>query len=88
MEIFAIYLNNIVIWSETVEEHEQNVKAMLDALHKARLYVKTNKTNLFCTEIDFLGHHISSWGIEADNKKVDHISPYLKTLLKSEVLWA
>jgi hypothetical protein len=28
---------------------------------------------LFCTEIDFLGHHISTRGIEADNKKVDRI---------------
>ena len=68
-----IYLDDIVIWSNSLEEHERNVRAVLDALHAARLYVNPEKTNLFCTEIDFLGHHISTRGIEADNKKVDRI---------------
>ena len=55
-----ICIDKIVIWLETVKGHEQNVKAVLDVLCKA-------------CEIDFLGHHISSWGIEADNIKADRI---------------
>lgn len=46
---------------------------VLEALRAARLYVNPEKTHLFCTEIDFLGHHISTSGIEADNKKVNII---------------
>ena len=68
-----IYLDDIVIWSQTLDEHVRNVKAVLDALRKSRLYVNPDKTNLFCLEIDFLGHHISSRGIEADEKKADRI---------------
>ena len=56
-----------------MEEHEQNVCAVLQALQKAQLYINPNKTNLFCMEIDFLGHHISAWGAEADKKKVEWI---------------
>jgi hypothetical protein len=37
------------------------------------VYVNPQKTHLFCTEIEFLGHHISTQGIEADSKKVKHI---------------
>lgn len=72
-----IYLDNIMIWSQTVEEHQRNVRAVLDALRKARLYVNPDKTNLFCLEIDFLGHHISTRGIEADGKKADCIIGWL-----------
>ena len=54
-------------------EHEENVRRVLKALRDARLYVNPEKTHLFCTEIDFLGHHISARGIEADEKKAERI---------------
>jgi hypothetical protein len=65
-QICHIYLDDIVIWSDSLDEHERNVRA-------AQLYVNPDKTHLFCTEIDFLGHHINARGIEADTKKVDRI---------------
>lgn len=68
-----IYLDDIVIWSQTVEEHEKNVKLVLNALRNARLYVNPDKMHLFVHEIDFLGHHISTRGIVADGKKADRI---------------
>jgi hypothetical protein len=37
------------------------------------LYCNSRKTNLFATEIHFLGHKISSRGIEADERKADRI---------------
>jgi len=64
-----IYLDNIVIWSNSLNKHEHNVRAVLEVLHMAQLYVNPDKTHLFCTKIDFLGHHISACGIEADTKK-------------------
>jgi len=72
-KICHIYLDDIVIWSNSLAEHEKNVCTVLEALRAARLYVNPDKTHLFCTEIDFLGHHISARGIEADNKEVDQI---------------
>lgn len=72
-KICHIYLDDIVIWSQTIEEHKRNVKQVLKALRDACLYVNPDKMHLFCLEIDFLGHHISSCGIEADSKKADWI---------------
>jgi hypothetical protein len=43
------------------------------ALRKVKLYINPKKTNLLCTEINFLGHHISAKSIEADQSKVDKI---------------
>jgi len=80
-----IYLNDIVIWSNSLEEHEKNIHTVLNALCAAKLYVNPDKTSLFCTEIDFLGHHISTCGIEADNKKVNRILNWLQPKSTSEV---
>ena len=56
-----------------LEDHERNVHTILKALCDTCLYINPEKTHLFCMEIDFLGHHISTKGIEADKNKVDHI---------------
>ena len=72
-KICHIYLDDIVIWSNSLEEHVRNVCAVLSALRAVRLYVNPDKTHLFCMEIDFLGHHISALSIEADNKKTDRV---------------
>jgi len=46
---------------------------ILAALHGSQLYCNPRKTHLFETKVDFLVHHISAHGIEADMKKTDHI---------------
>lgn len=72
-KICHAYLDDIIIWSQTVTEHVKNVQTVLEALRKASLFCSPKKTSLFCTEIDFLGHHISTNGIEADASKVKRI---------------
>ena len=85
-KICHIYLDDIVIWSDNIEEHIKNVKMILEALITAKLYVNEKKTKLFCYKIKFLGHKISQKGIEADESKVDKILdwPVPKTLGISE----
>jgi len=72
-KICHIYLDNIVIWSNTAEEHEQHLRRVLECLRKHGLHLNGKKSEFFCTEIDFLGHHISAHGIEANTSKVDKI---------------
>jgi hypothetical protein len=69
-KICHIYLNNIIMWSQMLEEHEQNVREVLDTLHASHLFCSLKKTPLCNLEIDFLGHHISEHGIEPDTSKV------------------
>ena len=72
-KICHIYLDDIVIWSNSIEEHEDNITQVLQALTKAQLYCNPKKTQLFCYELNFLGHTISHRGIEADKSKTDRI---------------
>jgi hypothetical protein len=62
-----------VIWSNSIDEHIKNVKKVMEALCRSKLYVNENKTKLFCYKIKFLGHKISQAGIEADDDKVSKI---------------
>ena len=69
-----VYLDDIVIWSKSLEEHTTNVRLVLKALKTNKLYCNPKKTKLFCTEIRFLGHRISANGIEVDEGKADRIT--------------
>ena len=71
--ICHIYLNDIIIWSQSVEEHEHNVALVLEVLQNAHLYCSSKKSSLFNIEINFLGHTISQHGIEADRSEVEWI---------------
>lgn len=72
-KICHVYLDDIIIWSQTVEEHERNVRMVLEALRGAHLFCSPKKTSLFNMEIDFLGHHISARGVEPDKSKIARI---------------
>jgi Reverse transcriptase (RNA-dependent DNA polymerase) len=72
-KICHIYLDDIVIWSNSIDEHITNVRKVMEALCQAKLYVNEKKTKLSCYEIKFLGHKISQSGIEADDSKVSKI---------------
>jgi RNase H-like domain found in reverse transcriptase/Reverse transcriptase (RNA-dependent DNA polymerase)/Integrase zinc binding domain len=84
-KICHIYLDDIVIWSENLEEHVRNVRTILQALEDAKLYCNPKKTRLFCSEILFLGHRISTKGIEPDEGKADHIKTWPTPSSSSDV---
>ena len=66
-------MDDIIVWSQTIEEHEKHVRIILQTLQDAGLYINKKKTNLFCYEISFLGHIISQEGIQADPSKIEKI---------------
>lgn len=72
-KICHVYLDDIIIWSQNVREHIENVRKVMDALRDAQLFCSLKKTELFCSELKFLGHIISQRGIEADPSKIDKI---------------
>jgi len=59
-KICHIYLDDIITWSDMVEDHIRHVRTVLSDLRAARLYINEKKRNLFQTEVKFLGHRISA----------------------------
>jgi len=69
----AVYIDDIAIWSNSIEEHEEHVRLILEALRNAGICASKDKSTLFADEILFLGHIISSKGVEVAQDKVDKI---------------
>lgn len=80
-----IYLDDIIIWSKDEAEHAHHVELILEALQKARLFCNPKKCQFFQLEIDFLGHHISRCGVEAQQGKCEVIVNYPSPSSASEV---
>jgi hypothetical protein len=57
------YLDYILIYSDTLAEHEQHVTRVLDALSKACLHLKPEKNYFHCGEVKYLGLTITPGGI-------------------------
>src|SRR5882762_5530367 len=72
-KICHIYLDDIIIWSDNVEQHTEHIWLILATLCRAKLYCNPKKCHFYLLEMDFLGHHISMHGIEANTSKVDKI---------------
>src|SRR5258706_13283881 len=64
------YLDDILIYSETLEEHQEHVKKVLQALSKVSLHLKPEKGEFYKSEVMDLGLIILAVGVEMDQKKV------------------
>ena len=69
-ECCLVYLDDIICYSRTFEEHLTRLGTIFDRLAKANLKLKASKCQLFQTEVHFLGHIVSRQGIAADPEKI------------------
>ncbi len=67
------YIDDLLIFSRNIEEHERHLRAVMQRLRQAGLYVKASKFEAFRTEVDFLGHVVTADGIRTDRSKVNAI---------------
>jgi len=72
-KICNVYIDDIAIFSNSLLEHHQNMRLILQALQNAEIIISSSKSCLYTDEIEFLGHVISSLGIEVACSKVQKI---------------
>lgn len=72
----VIYLDDILVFSDTLEEHYCHVCQVLAKLHAADLQVKLEKCQFHIQTVEFLGYIISPTGIAMDPAKVDMITSW------------
>ena len=66
----VIYLNNILIYSNSMSKHHQHVKEVLKHLCKAGLYAKAEKCKFHSESVEYLGYILSPSGLTMSNDKV------------------
>lgn len=74
--ICIVYLDDILIFSKTEEEHEQAVRQVLERLRNHRLYANPRKCQFYVKEIEFLGFILSPAGVKMDPSRVSAIADW------------
>ncbi|RDX81025.1 Retrovirus-related Pol polyprotein from transposon 17.6, partial [Mucuna pruriens] len=67
----VVFIDDILVYSKTREEHEEHLKVVLQVLRDKQLYAKLSKCDFWLEEVSFLGHVISRGGIGVDPSKVE-----------------
>ena len=68
-----IYLDDVIVFSQTPEEHVFRLRAVFEQLKQAGLKLKSSKCEFFMQDLTYLGHVVSKDGIQTDPKKVEAI---------------
>jgi hypothetical protein len=55
----VVYIDNILVYNNSVEEHVEHLRKVFQRLKKNKLYAKFEKCEFGVTEVDFLGHRIT-----------------------------
>jgi hypothetical protein len=68
-----VFIDDILIYSKTKEEHEEHLRMVLKTLREHQLYAKFSKCEFYQDKVQYLGHVISGEGISVDPEKVKSI---------------
>jgi hypothetical protein len=72
-DFIVCYLDDILIFSKNLEEHERHIRLMLQKLRDTSLYTKLEKCVFHQLQVEFLGYIISNEGLITDPKKIQAI---------------
>ena len=74
LDVFVIiFIDDILIYSKTKEDHARHIQIVLQKLREHRLYAKFSKCEFWLEEVSFLGHVLSKDGIAVDPSKVQDV---------------
>jgi RNase H-like domain found in reverse transcriptase/Reverse transcriptase (RNA-dependent DNA polymerase)/Integrase zinc binding domain/Chromo (CHRromatin Organisation MOdifier) domain len=68
-----VFLDDILVFSRTHEEHVAHVRQVLERLRKQKLYAKRSKCEFFRSEVEFLGHQLGANGLAVSQDKISAV---------------
>jgi len=82
----VVFVDDILVYSKTREEHEKHLRVVLQTLKDNRLYVKLSKCEFWLEEVSFLRHVLSRGGITIDPSKVEAVMIWESPKLVFEIM--
>ncbi|KAJ9558344.1 hypothetical protein OSB04_012958 [Centaurea solstitialis] len=68
-----VFIDDILVYSKTKEDHVVHLREVLEVLRKERLYAKFSKCAFWLEEVQFLGHVVNREGIKVDPSKIEAV---------------
>ena len=75
-DFLCVYLDDILIFSKTRQEHFEHLQQVFDKLKEASLFCKLPKCDFLKSEVKFLGHVVSSQGVAPDPAKLEAVKEW------------
>ncbi|GKD85208.1 putative reverse transcriptase domain-containing protein, partial [Tanacetum coccineum] len=80
-----VFIDDILIYSKSEEEHAEHIKLILELLKKEELYAKFLKCEFWLSKVQFLGHVIDSECIHVDPAKIKSIKDWASPKTPTEI---
>jgi hypothetical protein len=81
----VVFIDDILVFSKTEEEHEKHIRLVLQKLRLNKLYIKFSKCEFWSTKVTLLGHVISAGGVSVDPGKVKDVLNWMPPTTASEI---
>jgi len=90
-QFVVVFIDDILIYSESREEHTEHLRVVLEVLREHKLYGKLSKYEFWLDEVQFLGHVISAQGIAVNPMKIEIVvkweRPHTVTEVRRFLAW-
>jgi hypothetical protein len=80
-----VFIDDILVYSKSLEEHEDHLRIVLQILRDKKLYAKLKKCEFWLNQVVFLGHVVSKDGITVDPSKIEAVVSWDRPTNVSEV---
>jgi hypothetical protein len=80
-----VFIDDILIYSKSEEEHATNLRLVLETLREHQLCAKFSKCEFWLKEVGFLGHVLSPRGVSVDPNKIQSVMNWEAPTTQTEV---
>ncbi|GJX20381.1 retrotransposon protein, putative, ty3-gypsy subclass [Tanacetum coccineum] len=80
-----VFIDDILIYSKSKEEHEAHLKLILELLENEKLFGKFSKCEFWLQEVRFLRHVLNSEGIHVDPRKIEAVKNWKPPKTPTEI---
>ena len=75
-KICLVYMDDIIIFSTSLQDHENHLKAVFDELRQFDFKLQLDKSEFLRKEVEYLGHVVTVHGVRPNPKKIEAIRKY------------